>query len=105
LETAMAGLSKVNSAQSNMPALQKRLQELQLQYTDNYPEIQRVKDDIRALDEQLKSGQGTAKAVDSPEYAKLASELRALRQAETNLSNNIARNRGLLHTIPAAKAK
>lgn len=104
LETAMAGLSKVSSAQSNMPALQKRLQELQLQYTDNYPEIQRVKEDIRALDEQLKSGQGAAKPVDSPEYAKLASELRALRQAETNLSNNIARNRGLLHSIPAAKA-
>lgn len=104
LETTMAGLSKVSSAQSNMPALQKRLQELQLQYTDNYPEIQRVKEDIRALDEQLKSGQGVAKPVDSPEYAKLASELRALRQAEINLSNNIARNRGLLHSIPAAKA-
>lgn len=104
LETALAGLSKVNSAQSNMPALQKRLQELQLQYTDSYPEIQRVKEDIRALDEQHKSGQGVAKPVDSPEYAKLASELKALRQAETNLSNNIARNRGLLHSIPAAKA-
>jgi len=104
LETTMAGLSKVSSAQSNMPALQKRLQELQLQYTDNYPEIQRVKEDIRALDEQLKSGQGVTKPVDSPEYAKLASELRALRQAETNLSNNIARNRGLLHSIPAARA-
>jgi len=104
LETVLAGLSKVSSAQSNMPALQKKLQELQLQYTDNYPEIQRVKEDIRALDEQLKSGQGVAKPVDSPEYAKLASELRALRQAETNLSNNIARNRGLLHSIPAARA-
>ncbi len=104
LETLLAGLSKVSSAQSNMPALQKKLQELQLQYTDNYPEIQRVKEDIRALDEQLKSGQGVAKPVDSPEYAKLASELRALRQAETNLSNNIARNRGLLHSIPAARA-
>lgn len=105
LETALASLGKVNSAQSNMPALQKRLQELQLQYTDSYPEIQRVKEDIRALDEQLKSGRGVSKPVDSPEYAKLASELRALRQAEANLSGNISRNRGLLHTIPAAKAK
>lgn len=104
LETAIAGLSKVNSAQSNMPALQKRLQELQLQYTDSYPEIQRIKDDIRALDEQLKSGHGASKPVDSPEYAKLASELRALRQAEANLSSTIAKNRGLLHTIPAARA-
>lgn len=104
LETAMAGLSKVSTAQSNMPAMQKRLQELQLQYTDSYPEIIRLKEDIRALDDQLKSGQGKSKPVDSPEYARLASELRALRQAESNLSNNISRNRGLLHTIPAAKA-
>jgi succinoglycan biosynthesis transport protein ExoP len=84
--------------------LQKRLQELQLQYTDSYPEIQRVKEDIRALDEQLKSGHGNTKAVDSPEYARLASELRALKQAEANLNSNIARNRALLHNIPAAKA-
>jgi len=104
LETALAGLGKVNSIQSNMPVLQKRLQELQLQYTDNYPEIQRIKDDIHALNEQLKSGQGMVKPVDSPEYARLTSELRALRQASTNLSNGIARNRGLLHSIPAAKA-
>ena len=106
LETAMAGLSKVNTAQSNLPALQKRLQELQLQYTDSYPEILRLKEEILALDEQQKSGHGGAsKPVDSPEYAKLASELRALRQAETNLSSNIARNRAMLHSIPAAKAK
>lgn len=104
LETALAGLSKVNSVQSNMPALQRRLQELQLQYTDSYPEIQRIKEDIRALDEQLKNGHGVSKPVDSPEYARLASELRALRQAETNLGNTIARNRGMLHSIPAAKA-
>ncbi|MFA7061406.1 MAG: XrtA system polysaccharide chain length determinant [Pedobacter sp.] len=105
LETVLANLGKVNSVQSNMPALQKRLQELQLQYTDSYPEIQRVKEDIRALDEQIKSGHGIPKPVDSSESEKLTSELRALRQAETNLSKNIARNRGLLISIPAAKAK
>jgi polysaccharide chain length determinant protein (PEP-CTERM system associated) len=104
IETALSGLSKVSSAQSNMPALQKRLQELQLQYTDSYPEIQRVKEDIRALDEQLKSGHGSSKPVDSPEYARLASELRALKQAEANLNSNIARNRSMLHSIPSAKA-
>jgi hypothetical protein len=56
------------------------------------------------LDEQLKSGHGSSKPVDSPDYARLASELRALKQAEANLNSNIARNRGLLHSIPAAKA-
>lgn len=104
LETAMAGVSKANPAQSNMAALQNRLQELQLQYTDQYPEIQRIKEEVRALGEQVKSGQRIAKPVHSPEYARLDSELMALRTAETNLSNNIARNHSLLQSIPAAKA-
>ena len=104
LKAALAGSSKVSAAQSNISALQKRLQELQLHYTDSYPEIQRVKDDIRALGEQLESGQGIYKQSDTPEYQKLASELSALRQAESNLSSNIARNRSLLKSVPAAKA-
>jgi polysaccharide biosynthesis transport protein len=104
LETALAGLSKANSIQANLPALEKRLQELQLQYTDNYPEIQKIKEDIRETKAQLKSGKGTVRQDDSPEYGKITSELRALRQAESNLSSNISRNRGLLHSIPAARA-
>lgn len=103
-ETLIAGLGKANSVQPNLSALQKRLQELQLQYTDNYPEIIRLKDDIRALEDQKKSGHGASRPADSPEYDRLASELRALRQAEANLRANIARNRGLLQSIPAAKA-
>jgi len=104
IETALANSAKVNSAQSELPAMQKKLQDLQLQYTDSYPEIQRVKDDIRALNEQLKSGQGVVKQSENPEHARLASELRAVRQAAANLTNTINKNRGLLHSIPAAKA-
>jgi len=104
LETAQAGMSKASTDQSNLPAMQKKLQELQLQYTDSYPEIIRLKDDIRNLEEQLKSGHGAGKPLDSPEYAKLSSELKAIRQAEANLSSSIARNRGLLQSIPAARA-
>jgi polysaccharide chain length determinant protein (PEP-CTERM system associated) len=105
LETAVAGLGRVNSAHSNLPALQKRLLELQLQYTDNYPEIIKIKDDIRALEEQHKSGKGIGRASETPEYERLLSELRAVRQAESNLRNTIARNRSLLERIPAAKSK
>jgi polysaccharide chain length determinant protein (PEP-CTERM system associated) len=105
LETTLAGLGKVNSVQSNLPALQKKLQELQLQYTDNYPEIIRLKDEIHALEAQKKSGQGMSRPTDSPEYDRINSELRAVRQAEANLHANIMRNRSLLQNIPAAKAK
>jgi polysaccharide biosynthesis transport protein len=106
LETTLAGLGRVVSAQSNLPALQKRLQELQLQYTDNYPEIVRLKDEIRGVEEQKKSLKPTiVRPSDSPEYDRLSSELRAIRQAEANLRANIARNRSLLQNIPSARAE
>jgi len=106
LETVLSGMSKEATVQSNMPALRKRLQELQLQYTDNYPEIIRVKDDIKALEAQTRSGNGKAVGQErSPEYQKSASELRAIRQAILNLNANIGRNRGLLQRIPAARSK
>jgi polysaccharide biosynthesis transport protein len=103
LETVLANLSKSNSALSNLPAMQKRLQELQLQYTDSYPEIIQLRDDITALEGQKKSG-FIGKSADSPEYDRIISELRATRQAESNLRAIIARNRGLLQSIPAARA-
>jgi polysaccharide chain length determinant protein (PEP-CTERM system associated) len=105
LETTLANLGKTNSNQPNLSALQKRLQELQLQYTDNYPEIKRLKEEIHALEDQKRSGHGVGLPMDSPEYDKYVSELKAMRQAESNLRANIAKNRDLLHSIPAAKAK
>jgi polysaccharide chain length determinant protein (PEP-CTERM system associated) len=104
LETAIANLGKTNSIQPNLSVLQKRLQDMQLQYTDNYPEIIRLKEEIRALEDQKKSGQGVSRPMDSPEYDRYVSELKAMRQAESNLRSNIAKNRGLLQSIPAAKA-
>jgi polysaccharide chain length determinant protein (PEP-CTERM system associated) len=108
IETVLAGLGKASSPQSSLPALHKRLQELQLQYTDSYPEIVRLKDEIRGVEEQQKRKSGqlpAAQQTDSPEYERLNSELRAIRQAETNLRANIAKNRSLLQNIPAAKAE
>ncbi len=106
LETALANAGKSNSAvQSNLPLLQKKLQELQLQYTDSYPEIIKTKDEIQALEQQIKKGRGSSKAIITPEQERITSELRALRQAEANLLGIIATNRGLLRSIPAAKAE
>lgn len=105
LESTLAGLGKESSAQSNLPALHKQLQELQLQYTDVYPEVIRLKEDIRVLESQKKSGKGMNRPTDSPEYDRIVSELKAIRQAESNLRTNIAKNRGLLQSVPAAKAK
>ncbi len=105
LETVLANLPKENSPQSNLPALQKKLQELQRQYTDKYPDIIQLKADIRAIEAQQKNGQGTRHPADSLEYKRSLSELKAMRQAETNLRAAIAKNRALLQNIPAAKSK
>jgi polysaccharide biosynthesis transport protein len=106
LETVIANLPKENSPQSNLPALQKRLQELQRQYTDKYPDIIQLKADIRTLEDQQKSGgQSKSHPADSLEYKRAVSELKAMRQAESNLRANIAKNRALLQDIPAAKSK
>lgn len=106
LETVLSGMSRGETVHSNLPALRKRLQELQLQYTDSYPEIIRVKDEIRALEARTTSEQGKgANQERSPEYLQIASQLRAIRQAIVNLNGNIARNRGLLQRIPAARSK
>ncbi|NTU49816.1 MAG: chain-length determining protein [Desulfobulbaceae bacterium] len=104
LETVIASLAKDSPMQSNLPALQKRLQELQLQYTDKYPDIVQLKEDIRALEDQQKHGQGKSRPVESLEYKRSVSELKAMRQAEANLRANIAKNRALLQSIPAAKS-
>ena len=52
---------------------------------------------------QKKSGI-IGRPTDSPGYDRVISEIRAIRQAESNLRANIAKNRGLLLSIPAARA-
>jgi len=47
--------SSTNPYQSRLMALQNRLNELLLKYTENYPEVIRVKAEIEALKEQLKN--------------------------------------------------
>jgi polysaccharide biosynthesis transport protein len=103
LDATLSTMSKSGSDNSKITVLQNRLEELQRQYTDSYPEIIKIREEIAAVEGQSKKGRkGTA--IESPEYLRAASELRALRQAEANLRSVVARNRTLLHSVPAAKA-
>lgn len=105
LESMLAGIGITDSPlQVTLQAQQKKLQDLQLHYTDSYPEIIKTKDEIKALEQQIKAGHRGGKQADSPEKLKVMSELRALRQSAANLQGIIATNRGLLRRIPAAKA-
>ncbi len=104
MEATLSTMSRTGSDNSRLTALQNRLEELQRQYTDSYPEIIKAREEIAAIESQSKKTRKATAAVESPEYVRAASELRALRQAESSLRGTIARNRALLHSVPPARA-
>ncbi|TGU70469.1 chain-length determining protein [Geomonas terrae] len=91
--------------QSRLIALQKRLEELRVQYTDSYPEVLTVKGDIETVQEQLKARKGgEPQPLDPQEVAKIDSEVAALKVVEEGLNRHIQKNREVLQSIPGAKA-
>ncbi|WP_136526847.1 XrtA system polysaccharide chain length determinant [Geomonas ferrireducens] len=91
--------------QARLVALQKRLEELRVQYTDSYPEVLTVKGDIETVKEQLKTRKGgEPQPLDPQEVAKIDAEVSALKVAEDGLSRHIQQNREVLQRIPGAKA-
>jgi len=91
--------------QNKLLQLQKRLDELRVQYTETYPEIVSVRSDIETVKEQLKERKGAEyQSLDPQELAKIESQIAALKVSEDGLRRNIATNRNLLQNIPTAKA-
>lgn len=96
----------VDPLQGRLAALQKRLEELHVEYTDKYPEVIKTKAEIEAAQEQLKARHGMNFAIplDPQELMKLETELAAIRESEKSLQGNIAANQNMLSSVPAAKA-
>jgi len=91
--------------QARLIALEKQLEELRIGYTDNYPEVVKVRTDIETLKEQMKGRRGdTVSGADPQELEKVEAELNALKMNEEGLKRYIATNQALLRGIPAAKA-
>jgi polysaccharide chain length determinant protein (PEP-CTERM system associated) len=99
LEAQIAMLRKSNPDRFRLEAMEKRLGELRTEYTDNYPDVIRLKSDIEVLKEQLRGGLKGAGA--SPELAKLEYELKGVRASEAILASSA----GKLQQVPAAKAE
>ena len=90
---------------SKMGALEKRLEELRIQYTDSYPEILKIKSDIETLRDQMKTrSQVQYQSLDQQELDKINAEIDALKITEASLQRYIASNRALLRNLPTAKA-
>jgi succinoglycan biosynthesis transport protein ExoP len=90
---------------ANLAALQKRLDELRVEYTEGYPEIIKVKGDIETVKEQLKMRSGTNdKPLEPQEMERIESDIAALKSSEDSLRRYISTNQALLRKLPSAKA-
>ncbi|UFS69103.1 Wzz/FepE/Etk N-terminal domain-containing protein [Geomonas sp. RF6] len=91
--------------QAKLSALQKRLDDLRVQYTDSYPEVVSVRSDIETVREQLRARKGAeAQPLEPQELAKIESEIDAIKVTEEGLRRYVANNRRILQSIPTAKA-
>lgn len=91
--------------ESRLNALQKRLDELRVEYTDSYPDVVKVKGDIETVKEQMKArGGAESQPLEPQELARIESEVAAIKVTEKGLQRYINTNRSLLQSIPSAKA-
>jgi len=101
LEVTRNQVRNNNPAKNRLVALQRRLEELRVEYTDNYPEIIKVKADIEATKLEASRSSSTM-MVDSQELARVEAELSAVRMSESN--QRAINSRGVMQANPAARA-
>ena len=105
LEAQRNLMVKGDPAQAKLRALKKRLEELQVEYTDNYPEVIRVKTEIDSLREQTaRPAKAGVSHADPQELERIDVELQSLRSSEESQRRIIAANQGVLRGIPEAKS-
>lgn len=105
LEATRAHLRTNTAARSRLNALQRRLAELRVEYTDNYPEVVKVKADIEAAQREIASGSGASAVAEPGELARVEAELNAVRTGEASQQAIIGSSRGLMSQNPAARAE
>lgn len=107
LENMRAVAQKNDPLQAKLSAMKKRLSELNLVYTENYPDVVEMKNSIESLSEQIRSQKGELAndAVQNPqELEKIAIDLSTLKGQERNQKRIIASRQALLRDIPAVRA-
>ncbi|HDK17506.1 MAG TPA: hypothetical protein ENG75_06155, partial [Nitrospirae bacterium] len=116
---AILGVSS-SSTGNRIIMLQNRLNELLLNYTENYPEVVRLRAEIKLLNERLKSGstdnysEGTGSGMSTlnPVYQELKAEMSrikleiaGIKVREKQLKKLVESKKGYLREIPAEKKK
>ncbi len=105
LEASRAQIRSNSPARARLAALQRRLAELRVEYTENYPEVVKVKSDIEAAQREAASSSGSSAVSDPAELARVEAELNAVRMGEASQRAIIGSSRGLMMQSPAAKAE
>lgn len=94
-----------DAVQAKLVSLQSKLDDLRALYTETYPEVVSVKNEIAAVKEQLLSHQGGQPLpMDPQELGKINSEIQAIAATEQEVRRFISTNRAVLQRIPSAKA-
>ncbi len=106
LDAARNHLKRNNPARTRLIALQKRLEELRVEYTENYPEVMKVKADMESAQREIAIGtSASAASVSDPqELERVEAELRAVRISEENQRALLANTRGMMRESPSARA-
>jgi polysaccharide chain length determinant protein (PEP-CTERM system associated) len=107
LESLRAMAQKSDPLQARLAGMKKRLNELNLVYTDNYPEVMELKSSIESVKAQIKSqkGEPADENGQSPvELQKIAFELNSIQAQERSQKRIIASKQALLRSVPAARA-
>jgi len=107
LEATRNQLRRSDPSRDRIVALQKRLEELRVEYTDSYPEVLKAKADIEAAQKEIaKRPAGSGALVrDSLELERVEAELRAVRISEESQRTNLSNSRGLLRANPGARSE
>lgn len=106
LDALRSQLRSNNPARSRLATLQKRLEELRVEYTDNYPEVLKVKADIEAAQRELARRGAASSTVSEPqELARVEAELNAVKRSEATQRASLGRSQGLMLQSPVARAE
>lgn len=90
--------------QVKLAALQKRLAELRVDFSETYPEVISVKSHIESLQEEIRAKKGPPSPVEAQENYKLQAELKAVREGIKSVQQYITETQRTLASIPTAKA-
>jgi polysaccharide biosynthesis transport protein len=106
LEAQRNILQNSDPLRERLAALQRRLDELLSSYTEQYPEVIKVKAEIEAIRQRMRErGVETYRSISDPQrFEQIQVELGALSRTIANLEGQIARNREMLREMPQVRS-